>query len=182
MSSRWLFIKFWVAVMLNNLYFLISLYKFKHFYYYLFIRVIVQQLPLWSSGQSSWLQIQRSRLDSGCYQIFWEIVGLEHAPPSLVSTIEELLEWKSSGSSLENKDYGCRGSACWLCDTSLSAKVGSNFADKRRSLGQYNSLADSDHSGSPPQHPPLIIACFRIETKWGASASGLCWRCESTGR
>jgi hypothetical protein len=30
--------------------------------------------PLWSSGQSSWLQIQRSGLDSRRYQIFWEVV------------------------------------------------------------------------------------------------------------
>jgi hypothetical protein len=29
--------------------------------------------------------------DSGSYQIFWEVVGLEWGPLSLVSTIEELL-------------------------------------------------------------------------------------------
>jgi hypothetical protein len=33
-------------------------------------------------------------------------VGLERAPLSLVSTIEELLERKSSGPGLENRDYG----------------------------------------------------------------------------
>jgi hypothetical protein len=37
-------------------------------------------------------------------------VGLERGPPSLVITIEELLERKSSGSCLENRDYGLRGS------------------------------------------------------------------------
>jgi hypothetical protein len=55
---------------------------------------------LWSSGQNSWLQIQRSVFDSRHYKIFWEIVGLEQGLLSLVSTIEELLERKSSGSSL----------------------------------------------------------------------------------
>jgi hypothetical protein len=53
-------------------------------------RVPVSSPPLWSSGQSSWLQIQRSGFDSQCYQIFWEVVGLEWDPLSLVSTIEEL--------------------------------------------------------------------------------------------
>jgi hypothetical protein len=38
-------------------------------------------------------------------------VGLERGPPSLVSTIEELLERKSSGCGLENRDYGPRGFA-----------------------------------------------------------------------
>jgi hypothetical protein len=56
--------------------------------------------PLWSSNQSSWLQIQRSGFDSRRYQIFWEVVGLERGPLILVSTIEELLGRKNSGSGL----------------------------------------------------------------------------------
>jgi hypothetical protein len=62
--------------------------------------------PLWPTGQSSWLQIQRSGLDSQRYQIFWEVVGLKRGPLSLVSTVEELLLRKSSGSGLESRDYG----------------------------------------------------------------------------
>jgi hypothetical protein len=38
------------------------------------------------------------------YQIFWEVVGLQRSPFSLVSTIEELLGRKISGSSLENRE------------------------------------------------------------------------------
>jgi hypothetical protein len=57
---------------------------------------------LWSSGQSSWLQIQRSRFDSQSYQIFLEIVGLERGPLGFMSIIKELLERKSSNSGLEN--------------------------------------------------------------------------------
>jgi hypothetical protein len=45
--------------------------------------------------------------DSRRYHISREVVGLERGPPSLVSTIEELLERYSSGSGLENRDY-CR--------------------------------------------------------------------------
>jgi hypothetical protein len=36
-------------------------------------------------------------------------VGLKRDPLSLVSTTEELLGRKSSGSGLENRDYGRRG-------------------------------------------------------------------------
>jgi hypothetical protein len=50
----------------------------------------------------------RDGFDSRRYQIFWEVVGLERGPLSLVSTIEELLGRKSSGSGLENRDYGRR--------------------------------------------------------------------------
>jgi hypothetical protein len=62
--------------------------------------------PLWSSGQSSWIQIQRSGFDSRSYQIFWQVVGLERGPLSHVSATEDLLGRKNSGSSLESREYG----------------------------------------------------------------------------
>jgi hypothetical protein len=67
--------------------------------------------PLWSSGQSFWLQIQRSAFDSLRCQFFREVVGLERGPFRLVSTTEDLLVRKSSGSGLENQHYGHRESA-----------------------------------------------------------------------
>jgi hypothetical protein len=78
---------------------------------------------LWSGGQSSWLQIQRSRFDSRRYQIFREIVCLERGPLSLVSTIEELLEIKSSGSGLESQGYGRRDPSRWPCGTLYPQKL-----------------------------------------------------------
>jgi hypothetical protein len=50
--------------------------------------------PLWSSGQSSWLQIRRPGFDSRHYQKKKRLVGLERGPLSLVSTTEELLDRK----------------------------------------------------------------------------------------
>jgi hypothetical protein len=47
-------------------------------------------------------------LDSRRYQIFWEVVGLERGPLSLVSTTEALLERKSSSCDLEKWEYGYR--------------------------------------------------------------------------
>jgi hypothetical protein len=63
-------------------------------------------------------------------------VGLERGPFSLVSIIEELLEWKSSGSGQENRINDWGDPLRWPHDT-LSAKVGTNFANKRRSLGRF---------------------------------------------
>jgi hypothetical protein len=60
---------------------------------------------------------------------------------SLVSTIEVLLERKSSGSGLENREYGLRDPSCWQRDTLYPQK----FADMRQSLGRYSSLADWGH-------------------------------------
>jgi hypothetical protein len=52
---------------------------------------IQQRPPLWSSGQSSWLQIRRPGFDSLHYQKK-KVVGLERGPLSLVSTTGELLD------------------------------------------------------------------------------------------
>jgi hypothetical protein len=49
--------------------------------------------PLWSSGQSSWLQIRRPGLDSRHYKKK-KVMGLEWGPLSLMSTTEELLDRK----------------------------------------------------------------------------------------
>jgi hypothetical protein len=51
--------------------------------------------------------------DSQCYQISWEVLGLEQGPLNLVSTIEELLERNSSGSDLESREYGRRDPPRW---------------------------------------------------------------------
>jgi hypothetical protein len=80
--------------------------------------------PLWSSGQNSWLQIQRSGFHSRRYQIFWEIASLERGLLSLVGTTEELLERKSSGYCLEIRECGRRDPSRWprgsLCPQKLA--------------------------------------------------------------
>jgi hypothetical protein len=45
--------------------------------------------------------------------IFWEVVGLERGPLSLVSTTEEPLGRKSGCSGLEIREYGRRGPSRW---------------------------------------------------------------------
>jgi hypothetical protein len=78
---------------------------------------------MWSSSQCSWLQIEGFGFDSRRYQIFWEVVGLERGPLSLVSTIEELLRRENSGSGLENREYGRRDPSCWPHGTLYPQKM-----------------------------------------------------------
>jgi hypothetical protein len=67
--------------------------------------------------------VQRLGFDSLCYQIFWEVVGLERDALSLVSTVEELLERKSSGSGLESWEYGRGDLSRWTRDTLYPQKL-----------------------------------------------------------
>jgi hypothetical protein len=68
--------------------------------------------PLWSSGQSSWLQIQRSGLDSRRYQIFfWEVVGLERGPLCIVIIMVVFFQL-ICGSGIENLNKRLWGNRC----------------------------------------------------------------------
>jgi hypothetical protein len=77
-------------------------------------------------GLVIWVPGYRSRgpgLVSRLYQIFWEVVGLEQGPLSLVSTSEELLGRNSSGSGLENREYGRGDPLHWPRDTLYLQKL-----------------------------------------------------------
>jgi hypothetical protein len=113
---------------------------------YIFKIVLHKGQPLlWPSGQSSWLQMQRSGFGSWLYQIFWEVVGLERGSLSLMSKTEELLERKSSGSGIEGRKYGRGDPSGWPSETLYLQRFETNFANKRRFLGRYSSLADWGH-------------------------------------
>jgi hypothetical protein len=77
--------------------------------------------------QTLWLLVSEqtipTKFDSWHYQIFWQVVGLEQGPLSLVSTIEELLGRKGSGSGLESREYSHRDPLRWPRDTLYPQKL-----------------------------------------------------------
>jgi hypothetical protein len=93
--------------------------------------------PLWSSGQSSWLHIQRSRVRFPELSDFLRSSGSGTG----FTQFRELLGRNSSGSGLENREYGLGDPLRLSRDTLYPQKL-ANFADIRRSLGRYISLAD----------------------------------------
>jgi hypothetical protein len=100
------------------------------------------ELPLWSSVQSSWPQIQRSRLRFPVLPDF-----LSSSVSGTGSTQPRGDNWEATWMKLRAAarkiDINGRGDQLrWSRDTHLPAKVGNNFADERRLLGQYVSLAD----------------------------------------
>jgi hypothetical protein len=114
--------------------------------------------PLWSGGQRSWLQIQSSGFDSQRYQIFWEVVSMERCSLSLVSTIEDLLERKSSGSGLEIREFGRRVPSRLPCGAFYPQKL----------------ALTSPTSG----HHSVYIACSQTQATeffWEGNSLGLIW-------
>jgi hypothetical protein len=62
-------------------------------------------------------------------------------------------EWKVAAPVLKTEIQRPRGSVALTTQHPLSAKVGTNFADKRRPLGRYSSLADYKPRS-------LVLECF----------------------
>jgi hypothetical protein len=102
-----------------------KLYKLQEKIKWLFVlhsTVTLDRRPLWSSGQSSWLQIQMSGFDSQRYHIFWGVVDLERGPLSLLRIVEGLFQG-NGGSGLETDIIGCEDSLRWPRDALYPLKL-----------------------------------------------------------
>jgi hypothetical protein len=109
-------------------------------------------LPNLSDRTSSWLKIQRSGFDSRRYWIFREVVGLERGPLSLVSTTEELLGRKISGSGLET-EITAVGIRCADYATPLDPKT----------LALTSPTSGGRSVGIVRSRTCLLLACLRFQ-------------------
>jgi hypothetical protein len=113
--------------------------------------------------------------DSRRYQIFWEVMGLERDPLSVLSTIEGLLGRNSSSSGIEKQEYGRRDPLRWTRDTLYPQKLAlTSLTRGGRSVGivrlrtiatefflstQYLELLGRGISPSLPTHRTTQIKC-----------------------
>jgi hypothetical protein len=103
------------------------------------------------SGYRSW----GPGFDSLRYQFFWEVVGLERGPLSLVRITEELLEWKSSGSGQEIRINDRGDPLRWPRDTLYPQKLAlTSPTSGGRSVGIVR-LRTKDHRVSFFYEPTL---------------------------
>jgi hypothetical protein len=124
---------------------------------------------LWSDGQSFWLQIQRSEVRFlALPEFFWEVMGLERGPLSLVSTIEELLGRNSKGSGLENREYGRRDPSRWPRDNPSPRKLSLTLLTSGgRSVSIVSSRTDATEFVLYSQYSRWTFSGFNVALRKG---------------
>jgi hypothetical protein len=93
--------------------------------------------PMWSCGQSSWLQIHRSLIRFSALSDFLRNSG---SGTESTQAREEPLERRSSGSGIENREYSSRDTSRWLRGKLYPQKLALTSPTSRgRSVGTVRS-------------------------------------------